>query len=68
MNVKKAFPKKGDMQLFRLNELEEFICGRCHKSKKSKNVCIEGDEGLICNGCYGEALANLITGKEQYEC
>jgi transcription elongation factor Elf1 len=60
MNIKKTFPKKGGMQLFRLNDLKEFNCSMCHRDKKSKMVAIKvKDDGdaLICNGCYGQKLS-----------
>lgn len=58
-NIVKTFPKRGDMQQFRLEQLTEFTCIRCGKSKKSKLVVVKEDDWskLLCNGCYGELLS-----------
>jgi hypothetical protein len=39
-NIVKQFPKEGDLQLFRLEQLHEFRCVRCHSEKKSKLVAV----------------------------
>lgn len=53
--IAKEFPKEGDLQLFRLEKLHEFLCVRCQSKKKAKLVAIQGDawSKLLCNGCYG---------------
>lgn len=57
--IAKEFPREGDLQLFRLEKLHEFLCVRCQKQKKSKMVVVQdGDwSKLLCNGCYGLALS-----------
>lgn len=51
----KEFPKEGDLQLFRLEKLHEFLCVRCQDTKKSKLVAVRSGDWsqLLCNGCYG---------------
>lgn len=45
----------------------EFICDRCSKTKKSKNVVewqtIKQETKKICNGCYGYLLSSLSANK-----
>lgn len=55
----KEFPRQGDLQLFRLQELHEFWCGRCQAKKKSKLVAVQAGDWskLLCNGCYGLLLS-----------
>jgi hypothetical protein len=40
---------------------KEFVCDRCSKNKKSKNVIIWNDinQKIICNGCYGTLCKTL---------
>jgi hypothetical protein len=51
----KEFPKDGDMQLFRLEKLHEFLCVRCQETKKAKLVAVQAGDWSkpLCNGCYG---------------
>ncbi len=51
----KEFPKEGDLQLFRLEKLHEFLCVRCQETKKVKLVAVQAGDWskLLCNGCYG---------------
>jgi hypothetical protein len=51
----KEFPKEGDLQLFRLEKLHEFLCVRCQETKKAKLVAVQAGDWskLLCNGCYG---------------
>ena len=39
---------------------QEFVCSRCTKTKKSKNIIEwthDGEHKTICNGCYGRMLS-----------
>lgn len=42
---------------------KNFVCNRCKKEKKSKNVikwtCKQVGDLELCNGCYGEVLASI---------
>ena len=39
---------------------KEFVCDRCTKRKKSKNIIIWHDSNQkICNGCYGELMKDV---------
>jgi len=51
-------PRNG-MQMQKLDKPEEFLCCKCGKVKKSKNIAIIMDDPSkkICNGCYGQTLA-----------
>lgn len=57
--IVKAFPPRGGLQLFRLERLHEFVCGRCGQAKKSKFVAVRnGDwKNLLCNACQGNLLS-----------
>ena len=49
------------MEKFKLERKEkviEFLCHKCKKTKKSKNIAVNVNESneQICNGCYGELL------------
>jgi len=48
------------LQLIRLESVIEFNCLRCGKVKKSKvyAICDNNNSARVCNGCYGNMLAN----------
>jgi hypothetical protein len=51
--------KKGQFTYQKYEAHKEFICDRCTKNKKSKNIIIWHDitnQKTICNGCYGELI------------
>ena len=39
------------------NKAEDFVCSRCKKQKKSKNIAVSEDGEKLCNGCFGLLLS-----------
>ncbi|KAK4104092.1 hypothetical protein N658DRAFT_466004 [Parathielavia hyrcaniae] len=55
LDVLKEYPRRGNLQQFRLTKVTTFTYKRCNKEKTSKLVATEDGnwENLMCNGCYG---------------
>ncbi|MGC4982599.1 hypothetical protein ACLQ18_18515 [Streptomyces sp. DT193] len=52
--ITERYPRRGDMQLFRLEAVAEFTCSRCMRAKKAWLVAV-CDDSIICNDCYGRS-------------
>ncbi|MFE7012125.1 hypothetical protein ACFVAQ_16700 [Streptomyces sp. NPDC057651] len=50
--ITKRYPRRGDLQLLRLEAAASFACSRCTQTKTARLVAVQGD-ALFCNGCYG---------------
>ena len=52
---------QGAFHYSRNDNSSEFECARCNQTKKSKItvkwITLDGEERLICNGCYGYLLS-----------
>src|SRR3972149_2297140 len=59
LKVVTAYPPRGPMQQFRLEQAAAFDCFRCGETKKAKLRTVYGgdDSRLLCNGCYGRLLS-----------
>ncbi|MFF9392745.1 hypothetical protein [Streptomyces griseoluteus] len=61
--IAKVKPRRGGMQLVRLEALASFTCSRCAQTKTARSVAVRGD-ALLCNACYGNLQASH-TGHDQ---
>ena len=50
----------------KLDVAREFICCRCKRKKKSKNIAINNNNSckFLCNGCFGLLLSKNKIQKE----
>ncbi len=60
---KKTTNSFGTFNFKRTESLNSFFCERCEREKKSKIVVkwteTNGNEKVICNGCYGFLLSHI---------